>query len=174
MEKFTVISGTNRPGSLTRQFAEVYFKQLKESGVDAEFFHLEKLPADVLSCDMYAKEKPPAIQKIQEMFSRTDKFIFIFPEYNGSYPGIMKLLVDVMDPGIAFHNRKAGLIGISTGRAGNLRGLDQFASVLHHMNVTVMPYLLPVSRVQAELTQGHLTEATQKVVSLHIQKMVRM
>ena len=172
MEKILVVSGTNRPGSLTRQFAEVYVQLLKDSGIDADFFHLEKLPEDVFTCDMYAKEKPTSVQRIQDLFTQNDKFIFIFPEYNGSYPGILKLVVDVMDPKIAFQYKKAGLIGISTGRAGNLRGMDQFAAILNHMGVTVMPYLLPVSRVQAELTDGNLSEVTHKVVNLHIQRMI--
>lgn len=169
---YTIVSGTNRPGSITRRFAEVYEQLLLETGAAVQFFHLEKLPEAVFRCDVYEKVKQPEVKAIQDIFEQTDKFIFIYPEYNGSYPGILKLLVDVMDPRIAFHDKKAGLIGISTGRAGNLRGLDQFAAVMHHMNVTVMPYLLPVSRVQAELSEGKLSEATHKVVMQHIRRML--
>ena len=169
---YTIISGTNRPGSITRKFSEVYEEMLRATGAEVNYFHLEKLPEAIFHCDVYEKVKHPDIQAIQDLFAHTDKYIFIFPEYNGSYPGILKLVVDVMDPRIAFHHKKAGMIGISTGRAGNLRGLDQFASVLHHMNVTVMPYLLPVSKVQAELTEGHLSEVTYKVVLHHLQRML--
>jgi chromate reductase, NAD(P)H dehydrogenase (quinone) len=169
---YTVISGTNRSKSLTKRFAEVYVKLLKAQGVEAQFFHLENLPDEVFSSDVYEKVKQPSVKKIQDLFEGTSKFIFIYPEYNGSFPGILKLLIDVMDPKIAFHGRKAGLIGISTGRAGNLRGLDHMTAVLQHMQVTVMPYLLPVSKVQAELTEGHISEAAEKVVNTHIEKMI--
>ena len=118
---YTIISGTNRPGSITRKFSEVYEEMLRATGAEVQYIHLEKLPEAVFHCDVYEKVKHPDVLQLQDRFARTEKYIFIFPEYNGSYPGILKLVVDVMDPRIAFHNKKAGMIGISTGRAGNLR-----------------------------------------------------
>lgn len=110
------------------------------------------------------------LSKIQsEVFDPSSRFIFIIPEYHGSMPGILKLLIDVLDAKTAFKNKKAALVGIATGRAGNLRGMDHLSSVLQHMGVTVMPYMLPVSRVQDELTDLHtLKEPTLKVVNRHI------
>lgn len=172
MSVYTIVSGTNRPSSHTRKFAELYRQMLVESGAEVQFFHLEHLPQEVFQCDVYEKVKQPAVKAIQDLFHRTDKFIFIFPEYNGSFPGMLKLVIDVLDPKFAFHGKKAGLIGISTGRAGNLRGLDQFAGVMNHLDIAVMPYLLPVSRVQVEMADGQLSEATLKVVRLHLQRMI--
>lgn len=163
----TLISGTNRPNSLTSQFAKIYFVLLQEHYPNAKFFDLESLPVEVLHADVYQKgRKPEAILKIQqEIFQPTEKFIFVFPEYNGSFPGILKLLIDVMDPRIAFFGKKAALIGISTGRAGNLRGMDHFASVMNHMNVHVLPFLLPISNVQHEMDQNSFKDATEKLVN---------
>ena len=70
------------------------------------------------------------------------------PEYNGSFPGILKLFVDacsIRSKMSVFNNKKAALVGVATGRAGNIRGLEHFTSVMMFMNVTVLPNLLPIS-----------------------------
>jgi NAD(P)H-dependent FMN reductase len=82
------------------------------------------------------------------------------------------LLIDVMDPRIAFAGKKAALIGISTGRAGNLRGMDHLASVMNHMNVHVLPSLLPVSGVQHEMEHDSFKDSTLKVVNQQIAKII--
>jgi NAD(P)H-dependent FMN reductase len=171
----TIISGTNRPDSLTAKFAGTYLNLMQEYTPDVQLFTLENLSYEVLCAKVYEKEKHNDVLRIQNLFRDSDAFVFIFPEYNGSYPGVLKLLIDVMDPKIAFNGKKAGMIGISTGRAGNLRGMDHLAAVLQHMNVTLMPYFLPVSRVHQEMNaESLLTESTEKVVRLHINRMLSM
>lgn len=165
----TLISGTNRHNSLTEKFALIYFELLKQKAGDARFLNLSNLPPEVLELDVY-DERPSSIIEIQQQFfTGSDRFVFIIPEYNGSMPGILKLLIDVLDPKVAFKGKKAALAGIATGRAGNLRGMDHLASVLLHMDVTVMPYMLPVSRVQDEFENDTtFKSSTLKPVSRHI------
>jgi NAD(P)H-dependent FMN reductase len=40
------------------------------------------------------------------------------------------------------------LIGVSTGRAGNLRGMEHLTGMLNYLNMHVHPEKLPVSSVQ--------------------------
>ncbi|MBP9099462.1 MAG: NAD(P)H-dependent oxidoreductase, partial [Ferruginibacter sp.] len=77
----------------------------------------------------------------------SDKFIIIMPEYNGSYPGILKLMIDNSDVSKAWHHKKVLLTGVSTGRAGNLRGMEHLTGTLLHMKMLVHPNRLPVSVV---------------------------
>ena len=170
----TIISGTNRANSLTAKFAEQY-RILLSQHETCLTFTLADLPIDVLNLDVYEKgKKSQKIIELQEKyFLNAEKFVFIFPEYNGSFPGILKVLIDVLDPKLSFSGKKAGLIGLSTGRAGNLRGLDHMASVLNHMNTAVMPFLLPVSRVHFEFEEDTtFKEGTLKLVKQHIDKML--
>lgn len=170
----TLISGTNRPNSLTSTFSKIYFELLLEQTSNANFFDLESLPDEILHTDVYEKgKKPVEILAIQnEIFQPSEKFIFIFPEYNGSFPGILKLLIDVMDPRIAFAGKKVALVGISSGRAGNLRGLDQFAAIMNSINVSVLPKMLPISGVHHEMEEGILKENTLKVVKDQIDRII--
>ena len=159
------------------KFANIYRQMLLESGATVELLSLDEIPAEILLTDIYEKQqKPEAVELLQEKyFLPAEKFVFIFPEYNGSIPGVLKLLIDSMDPKRSFQDKKASLIGIASGRAGNLRGLDHLAAILHHMKVTVMPYLLPVSRVQGEFgPEGGFSEATEKLVRDHVRRTIEM
>jgi NAD(P)H-dependent FMN reductase len=75
------------------------------------------------------------------------KFIIIMPEYNGSYPGILKLMIDNTDVAKAWANKKVLLTGVSTGRAGNLRGMEHLTGSLLHMKMIVHHNRLPISQV---------------------------
>ncbi len=80
-----------------------------------------------------------------------DKFIFLIPEYNGSFPGVLKAFVDSVDPAL-FKNKKALLIGLSAGRAGNVRGLDHFTGVLHYLKTTVYPFKFAIPGVENQIS----------------------
>jgi NAD(P)H-dependent FMN reductase len=82
-----------------------------------------------------------------------DKLIIISPEYNGSFPGILKLFIDTM-PHKALDGKKIALTGVATGRGGNLRGLDHLTGILHYLNAHVMPFKLPISGVAALISDG--------------------
>ena len=86
--------------------------------------------------------------KMEEAFLKpASKFIIIMPEYNGSYPGILKLMIDNTDVAKVWWHKKVLLTGVSTGRAGNLRGMDHLTGVLLHLKMIVHPNRLPISVV---------------------------
>ncbi len=140
----TIISGTNRKGSNTMKIALEYQGILKGKGISAALFSLEEV--DVMHNDA-------AFQQIErEIIIPTTHFIFIVPEYNGSFPGVLKMLFDTVHThGIWFH-KKALLAGVATGRAGNLRGMDHLADILNYLKITVHPNRLPISGVDKLLS----------------------
>jgi chromate reductase, NAD(P)H dehydrogenase (quinone) len=134
---YCIISGTNRQNSNTLKVARLYQVLMKEHGEDALLVSLEKL--NVL-------DRNPEFEKIErEILIPTKKFIFISPEYNGSIPGVLKCVFDISDVTSAWWNKKALLTGVSTGRAGNLRGMDDLTGILHYLKVVVHPNKLPIS-----------------------------
>lgn len=170
----TVISSTNRADSHTARIAHMYHGILKHHEPESVIFKLSGLSSEFLLTEAYDHmNKPHQVQKIQdEIFIPSKKFIFVIPEYNGSFPGVLKLLIDGLDPRIAFRNKKAAIVGVSTGRAGNLRGMDHLTSVLHHMQVTVMPYLLPVSSVHKLQDDEKLMKDTLTLFQQHIRRFI--
>ncbi len=135
----TIIAGTNRKGSSTKKIAIEYKKLLAEKNVEAKLLALDEIEVFVRNDVFETMEN--------EYIKSADKFIFIMPEYNGSFPGILKLMIDNSDVANVWHNKKALLTGVSSGRAGNMRGMEHFTGSLLHIKVTVHPNRLPISSV---------------------------
>jgi chromate reductase, NAD(P)H dehydrogenase (quinone) len=149
---YTIISGTNRAGSNTLKVAKEYQRLLKEKGIEANLLSLEGLDLLNPNGQYHQVEK--------DIIIPTKKFLFIVPEYNGSYPGILKLLFDVGHSHSTWWHKKALLTGVSTGRAGNVRGMEHLSGVLNYLKVTVYPELLPISVVDKLMgANGHFTDA---------------
>ena len=135
----TIVSGTNRMGSNTLKVAKEYQRLLNEKGVKAGLFSLEGV-------NVMTRDKDFA--KIEnDIIISTSSFIFIIPEYNGSFPGVLKLLFDNSRSHEIWFNKQALITGNATGRAGNLRGMDHLADILNYMKITVHPNKLPLSQV---------------------------
>ena len=93
----TIISGTDRKDGLTHVVASHYHKLIQsKTNETVQFYSLEDLPPDLYGAAMYEKTTiSEAFQEIEDTFLiPANKFFFIIPEYNGSFPGILKLFVD--------------------------------------------------------------------------------
>jgi chromate reductase len=148
---YTIISGTNRHESHTLKIAQEYQHFLKHKGIEAGLFSLEGV--NVLKRD-------EAFEKIEnEIILPTTHFIFLSPEYNGSFPGVLKMFFDTSKNHHIWKNKKALLTGISSGRAGNLRGMDHLTGILNYLKITVHPNKLPISSVNNLFDgEGKLTD----------------
>ncbi|MCC9169090.1 NADPH-dependent FMN reductase [Pontibacter harenae] len=169
----TIISGTNRPGSNALKVAEYYKKRLQEKGQEANLLSLTELPATLIESDLYGN-RSDEFAKIQALVSSTQKLLFVIPEYNGSFPGVLKAFIDACEFPASFYDKKAALVGISSGRQGNLRGVDHFTGVANHMHLHIMPLKIYLSGVEAELDEnGDLyQESTVKVVDEQMDKFI--
>jgi chromate reductase len=155
----TIISSTNRPGSWTLRLAKYYQKRLAEKGLEAGILSLDRLPANLIASDLYGK-RSAEFEPIQEIVTATDKFIFVIPEYNGSYPGVLKVFVDACSFPESFYGKKAALVGVSSGKYGNIRGLDHFTGVCHYLHLNVMPLKIHIASIKEEMNaDGELFKA---------------
>lgn len=162
----TLISATNNTGSYTKVISQIYFEELKKHTAGVLFFSLEEMNRLPLSADMYHNKPEWLLQMEKKYFDGSDKFLFVIPEYNGSYPGILKMLFDAMDVRKSMHGKKAAIVGVATGRQGNLRGIDQLTAVLAHMQISVMPKFFPLSSVQHELDENGVFKNEKTIASL--------
>ncbi len=87
----------------------------------------------------------------KEYLIPAEKFLFIMPEYNASFPGILKLMIDNSDVKKCWWYKKAALVGVSDGRAGNLRGIEHMTSILHYLKVNVLYNKVLLSRINEEI-----------------------
>lgn len=150
----TIISGTNRQDNNTRKVAETYRGILeKKHQITASLLALNE--------EDMARRSANFIKIEDELLVKADKFIIIMPEYNGSYPGILKLMIDQSDVKRCWWHKKVLMVGVSTGRAGNLRGMEHLTGVLLHLKMLVHPNRLPLSIVDKLMdASGQFTDAS--------------
>jgi NAD(P)H-dependent FMN reductase len=80
-----------------------------------------------------------------------NKFLIILPEYNGGIPGVLKMFLDacsVREISKTFDGKKVAMVGLASGRAGNLRGMDHLTAVMNYLGCIVMPNKLPISGLE--------------------------
>jgi chromate reductase len=163
----TVISGTNRPDSMTLRVAKLYYNKLSALSDDVHLLSLENKQVWERGAAMLALERQCIIP--------AQKFVFIMPEYNSSFPGILKLMIDNSDIKNCWWFKKAALVGISDGRAGNLRGAEHMTSILHYMKVNVLYNKLLLSRVNEEIdVHGTIIKPdTEDLINLQIEEFLK-
>lgn len=148
-----IIVGTNRKGSRTTELANAY-KSILQSMTDEEvqLISIADLQEDIMHAEMYESDRQgELLVKAQDKyFIPAKKWIVITPEYNGSYPGAIKLLLDaisVRDAENTFHNKKVALVGLSSGRTGNWLGMNHLTAVLNYLKMDVYHNKLAISHI---------------------------
>jgi len=169
-----IISGTNRERSNSLKIAKYYQQELQRKGESWELLSLSDLPSDITVTDLYGK-RSEAFKSIQALVSAAQKFVFIIPEYNGSFPGILKVFIDACSFPASFFHKKAALVGVSTGKYGNIRGVDHFTGVCNYMRMHVLPLKIHLSKVHDELDGDDqlIDELTTKFVQEQISEIAR-
>jgi len=132
----TVIISTNRKESTTAKVAASVAELIEKQGEETRVLDLSKLPTDFFSPTMYADRSPEFLQLFHGYIEAARHLVFVIPEYNGSYPGVLKLFIDG-SPVRSFWNKHASMIGLSDGHAGNMRGQDHLTGVLHYLKMHV-------------------------------------
>lgn len=147
----TVVCGTNRKESLSKKLAEFYTREIeKKTNATVHLIDLLELPPRFIVEEMYGM-RSEGFRPVEAQMAQSDKFLFILPEYNGSFPGIVKLFVDAFDPASVFHHKKAALAGLAAGKFGNVRGIDHFTGVLNYLQVDVLPFKVHIPRAGQQL-----------------------
>jgi len=163
----TIISGTNRADSMTLRTANLYYKLVAAHTDQVRLLSLEHKAVWERGADM--------LQLEAEYLIPAEKFIFIMPEYNASFPGILKLMLDNSDIKKCWWHKKAALVGISDGRAGNLRGLEHMTAILHYMKVNVLYNKVLISRINEEMDSNGilLKEETSNMINQQIEEFLK-
>lgn len=154
-----LISGTNRPGSttlrVTRRLEELY----AAAAIRAELFNLEDLPMEMFHPDAY-KTKPPALRAIQAKVLDAAGLHLVLPEYNGSFPGVLKYFIDLLKFPESFDRKPVAFVGVTSGSYGALRAVEQMQMVFGYRNAHLYPERVFISAVTSKFTpEGALTDA---------------
>ena len=132
----TIIAGTNRKGSNTKKVAKVYQSKMNDLGIENQLLSLEDLPDNFAFAQLQKQTEDYTNNIVKKYMIGADKFLIVIPEYNGSFPGVLKAFFDTIPPKHVKGKRSA-LVGVSSGHAGAARALDSFSDILHYLKVEV-------------------------------------
>jgi NAD(P)H-dependent FMN reductase len=126
-----IIAGTNRPRSITLSIAGYAREILEEGGEDVAVLDLAMLPRELMAGTSYAV-KPPGFQAFQDAVLGARGILTVVPEYNGSFPGILKYFIDMLRFPESLNEKPAGFVGISSGPWGAVRAVEQLEMVFQY------------------------------------------
>jgi NAD(P)H-dependent FMN reductase len=153
-----IISGTNRPDSSALRIAKVLEGMYGELEVRSRLLSLCDLPVELFSPHVYSA-KPASFQAIQWQVLESAGLHLVVPEYNGSFPGILKYFIDMLKFPESFERRPVAFVGESNGAWGAVRAVEQLQMVFGYRNAFSFPERVFISRVKEKFgAAGDLTD----------------
>ena len=161
----TIVSGTNRAGSMSLKIAEKVQKQYEAQGAHTHLVDLQKLPASCFVPTIY-KTKPQELQAFIDPILQADGVVFIVAEYNGSFPGILKYYIDLWKYPDCFENRAVSYIGVSAGMWGGLRAVEALQGVMGYRNAFQFNERVFINNIYQRWQEGTVKTLTEKEESI--------
>ncbi len=164
--KILVLTGSARQDSVHRKLARQAVEALRDAGVEATLADLRDFPMPIYDGDLEAGQGlPQAAKALKELARGHDGFAIASPEYNGSFPALLKNALDWIsrpEPGErtleVFRGKAAAIVSASPGPGGGKRGLRHLRELLEMMLVSVVPQELAIARSGVALdAAGRLT-----------------
>ncbi len=153
-----IVSGTNRREALSPKIAEYYKQLLDSEGAATEIIDLRDLPEDFAFSALYdQKGKNPEFQEFQERVNRCEKYVFIVPEYNGSFPGVLKAFIDGLQYPKSFKGKKAAIVGLSSGSQGAALGMSHLVDIFNYLGMHVLARRPRLSNLESSFQNGEFS-----------------
>lgn len=155
----TIVSGTNRKKANSFKIAVQYKEILKELGADANILDLEDLPADFLTTAFYENTgKNEGFRPMMDLMKQSEKFVFIVPEYNGSFPGILKLFLDALEFPSPLAGKKCALVGLSSGVQGSALAMSHLTDIFNYLGMHVLAQKPKLMGINDRMQNGEVTD----------------
>lgn len=137
--KITIVSGTNRKGSNTLIVSKKIQEMLgTQNEVTTEVINLEDIPLEHHAAYGYSSPHSDDVQQYVNKINGSDGVIVVCPEYNGSYPGILKYFIDHLSYPDSFEYRPVAFVGLG-GKFGGLRPVEHLQQVFGYRNAFIFP-----------------------------------
>jgi chromate reductase, NAD(P)H dehydrogenase (quinone) len=151
----TLLIGTNRPDSRAGKLARLYATILSELGGEFQLLDLIALPLDFTTSALYHNAGQHAgFNALAGLLTTSDKVVIFVPEYNGSFPGVLKAFIDGLPYPGGLRGKKAALVGLSDGGQGAGPALSHLTDVLMYLGTTVLPQRVRLPFIGKDLTAG--------------------
>lgn len=134
MITIAVIAGTTRAKRLSPNAAR-YIADFGRRLPGVEILYVDSVDFNLPGDGNDPEGKDPRYTAIVE---RADAFFIVTPEYNHSFPGSLKRL---LDSELAHYNHKpAAIAGVSNGNWGGVRAVEQLCLAIRELGLVVMSW----------------------------------
>lgn len=148
--RLLVFAGSTRAASFNRRLAAVAASMGREAG--AEVTHLELADYDIplYNADLEARGTPADVVRLKQLAHDHPAWIVCTPEYNGSYPALLKNTLDWISSPIKgdpqwsdglkpTRGTVVGLLSASPGALGGIRAQAQLAPLMLNLQCWLAP-----------------------------------
>ena len=170
-----IIVGTNRPNSMSRKIAEYYQNILSQYNTPSIILDLIHLPHDFTVSAMYENSgKNEAFNNLKVILEKADKFVFIIPEYNGSYPGVLKAFIDGLPYPNSFSNKKAALVGLSSNMQGAALALSHLNDVFSYLGMNTLALRVKLAHIRSHYNDNVISNVLYKeLLEMQAEQIIR-
>ena len=153
----TIISGTNRKDSVTYQMTLLYQRKLKERGVHSTLLDLKELPHDFTFSALYENiGKNEGFNRLISPLKDSTKLIVVTPEYNGSFPGVIKSFLDGLEFPNGVRGKVVALVGLSSGSQGAVLATSHLADIFGYLGAIVLPLRARMPFIDKHFKNGEI------------------
>jgi NAD(P)H-dependent FMN reductase len=171
----TIVSATNRKNSTTLKIAKLYQNYLRNLDINSEIIDLSELPQDFIFSALYENNgKHTVFNEYRQKIAAATKIIFIVPEYNASFPGVLKGFIDGLSYPDALSGKKAALVGLSAGVLGNAWGLNHLTDIFHYLNMEVLSIKVRLASIKSHFVNGEITnDLYNALITMQLEKFLK-
>ena len=124
-----VILGTTRQGRMSAHAARFMLGQIeKRDGIKTELIDISKLPMPIDDAGEGIKDP-----LFSEKMMMADALVIVTPEYNHSFPGLLKHILDSCLK--EYIHKAAGIVGVSAGPFGGVRVIQDLIPVIRELGL---------------------------------------
>jgi NAD(P)H-dependent FMN reductase len=162
MLNIPVVLGSVREGRKSIFAANFILEQLGAKNITTQLVDFKELSLPffeqaLMPVQMKGQYPYPNAQKWSEIARAADGFVIVTPEYNHSYPAVLKNALDWLY--LEFEKKPVALVGVSSGRFGGARAIEHLRPVMENYSMFAIRETVnfgPVSQAFDE--QGKLIE----------------
>lgn len=167
--KLLIFAGSTRQQSFNRKLAAATAALAHDAGAEVSHIELADFDIPMYNADLEARATPPDVLRLKALMYEHPAWIVCTPEYNASYPALVKNTFDWVsspvksDPTWAdgFKSSRGKVVGVlsaSPGGLGGLRSQSHLVPLLLNLMCWVAPQNYALSRAgDAFDAQGALT-----------------
>lgn len=179
--KVLVFAGSTRIASHNRKLAREVAAMTRAAGAEVTHLELGDYDVPMYNADLEAKGTPADVMKLKQLFYEHPAWLVCTPEYNASYPALVKNTLDwlsspvkgdpVWNDDFRFSRGKVvGVLSASPGALGGLRSQSHLIPLLLNLHCWVAPQTYALSRAadafdeQARLKEDSARKRVQAVI----------